>query len=235
MVILYGQMSRCDCLSRDIALEDISLALDLLPRLRWRWERKDVGGGHPLIAKLAEFVLEGSLQTITRPLQTPLLLPEPEWSEDSGVSPKHASSPSTPHSAMYASAGSPMYGPHPQQGRGVPVPTGAQQQQMVVNGGIRGQTRSDDSLEPVPKNLFYPFYPEAQVAGPAAEPPDYQTLLAAAAAQPNQDTYIQEDRQPQPTMWVNVVCSICFILVTCESHVLQPQQPTPVYAISPQP
>jgi hypothetical protein len=85
------------------------------------------------------------------------------------------------------------------------VPQG--QQQPHPNGGIRTgapHTRADESLEPIPKNLFYPFYPEAQVQS-AAGPPDYQTLLAAAAAQPTQDTYMQEDRQPQPTMWVNIV------------------------------
>ncbi|KAF8876723.1 hypothetical protein BD779DRAFT_1613239 [Infundibulicybe gibba] len=52
MVILYGHMSKCDKLPRHTALEDVWLALDMLPRFRWRWERKDFNGGHPLIAKL---------------------------------------------------------------------------------------------------------------------------------------------------------------------------------------
>ncbi|EEB98221.1 hypothetical protein MPER_02314, partial [Moniliophthora perniciosa FA553] len=43
MVILYGH---------------VWLAIDMLPRFRWRWERKDVAGGHPLIARLAERVME---------------------------------------------------------------------------------------------------------------------------------------------------------------------------------
>ncbi|KAF8893294.1 hypothetical protein CPB85DRAFT_1440694 [Mucidula mucida] len=54
MVILYGHMSKSDTLPRHTALEDVWLALDMLPRFRWRWERKDVNGGHPLISKLAE-------------------------------------------------------------------------------------------------------------------------------------------------------------------------------------
>ncbi|KAJ7284836.1 hypothetical protein C8J57DRAFT_1709180 [Mycena rebaudengoi] len=53
MVILYGHMSNCERLPRQTAIEDVWLALDMLPRFRWRWERKDFNGGHPLIFELA--------------------------------------------------------------------------------------------------------------------------------------------------------------------------------------
>ncbi|KAF5392188.1 hypothetical protein D9757_001375 [Collybiopsis confluens] len=77
MVILYGRMSKCDegipglsdgeggedgSSAVRILMEDVWLALDMLPRFRWRWE---TGSGYntgtnPLIAKLAEKVMEAS-------------------------------------------------------------------------------------------------------------------------------------------------------------------------------
>ncbi|KAJ3788059.1 fungal-specific transcription factor domain-containing protein [Lentinula aff. detonsa] len=80
MVILYGRVSECDegipgLNDRDgidredgrssavrILMEDIWLALDMLPRFRWRWETGSgsSGGTNPLIAKLAEEVMESS-------------------------------------------------------------------------------------------------------------------------------------------------------------------------------
>ncbi|KAF9067239.1 hypothetical protein BDP27DRAFT_1329223 [Rhodocollybia butyracea] len=83
MVILYGRMSNCDVgipgLLLDggegggdredaasnavrILMEDVWLALDMLPRFRWRWETGNgsSGGTNPLIAKLAEKVMAAS-------------------------------------------------------------------------------------------------------------------------------------------------------------------------------
>jgi hypothetical protein len=37
-------------------IEDVWMALDILPHFRWRWERKDLNGGHPLIFKLAVLI-----------------------------------------------------------------------------------------------------------------------------------------------------------------------------------
>ncbi|KAG6864634.1 hypothetical protein C0991_008166 [Blastosporella zonata] len=81
MVILYGHISNCDILPRPTALEDVWLALDMIPRFRWRWERKDVNGGHPLIAKLAERVMDVDLSTVG-PVTHPALLSEPKWEEE---------------------------------------------------------------------------------------------------------------------------------------------------------
>ncbi|KAJ3967548.1 fungal-specific transcription factor domain-containing protein [Lentinula raphanica] len=80
MVILYGRVSKCDegipglsdgdGSDREegrhsavrILMEDVWLALDMLPRFRWRWETGpgSSGGTNPLIAKLAEEVMESS-------------------------------------------------------------------------------------------------------------------------------------------------------------------------------
>src|ERR1700749_1344127 len=82
MVILYGHMSKVDTLDRQTALEDVWMALGMLPRLRWRWERKDLNGEHPLIAKLAEKVFEVQLQQ-ARPVNPPRLISELVWDSDS--------------------------------------------------------------------------------------------------------------------------------------------------------
>ena len=37
MVILYGHMSVVDKLPLQVALEDVWMALDMLPSFRWRW------------------------------------------------------------------------------------------------------------------------------------------------------------------------------------------------------
>ncbi|KAJ3809367.1 fungal-specific transcription factor domain-containing protein, partial [Lentinula aff. lateritia] len=101
MVILYGRMSKCDVgipslidgegsdhedggsNAVRILMEDVWLALDMLPRFRWRWETGSgsSGGTTPLIAKLAEEVMETSLSEAGL-LGQPVLIPEPEWAED---------------------------------------------------------------------------------------------------------------------------------------------------------
>ncbi|KAJ3854419.1 fungal-specific transcription factor domain-containing protein [Lentinula lateritia] len=99
MVILYGRMSKCDVgipslidgegsdhedggsNAVRILMEDVWLALDMLPRFRWRWETGSgsSGGTTPLIAKLAEEVMETSLSEAGL-LGQPVLIPEPESS-----------------------------------------------------------------------------------------------------------------------------------------------------------
>lgn len=171
MVILYGHMSRCDHLPKQVALEDIWLALDMLPRFRWRWERKDVNGGHPLIAKLAERVMDVDLHQI-KPSNHLVLLSEPEWdaSDESMImspplsshsqiqtsSKKGKSQQSTPTmaSAYPSSSNGVIYGPHPRTTNGT-----------SSNGhGMNGSGTPPDQkhLLEVPANLFYPFYPETQ-------------------------------------------------------------------------
>jgi hypothetical protein len=82
MVILYGHMSHCERLSRQVMIEDVWMALGMLPRFRWRWERKDLNGGHPLTSKLAEKVLNVNLRTVG-PTKNPVLLSELDWGTDS--------------------------------------------------------------------------------------------------------------------------------------------------------
>ncbi|KIK62367.1 hypothetical protein GYMLUDRAFT_41790 [Collybiopsis luxurians FD-317 M1] len=77
MVILYGRMSKCDegipglsdgegsesgSNAVRILMEDVWLALDMLPKFRWRWETGSGtnAGTNPLIAKLAQKVMEAS-------------------------------------------------------------------------------------------------------------------------------------------------------------------------------
>ena len=189
MVILYGHMSKCEILPRHTALEDVWLALDMLPRFRWRWERKDFNGGHPLIAKLAERVMDVDLQQVG-PVSHPSLMCEPEWDEDVVMSPVGKSQQSTPsmtpspytmNAVVYGPQPRPMNGvmgqpqpqpqPQPQQAPAPPAhapPKVKSSKKSAVGGGNRsgGSTPSDNHLVDVPAQLFYPFYPETQVGMP---------------------------------------------------------------------
>ena len=220
MVILYGHISGVECLPPHIALEDVWLALDMLPRFRWRWERKDVNGGHPLIAKLVEHIMGVSLHAIT-PAAIPILLSEPEWDEQMSVQspvPSHNSTPGTSSKSVYTSTTTtgPVYGPH----------------QRSLNGANGALNSPGKHLAEVPTPLFYPFFPEAQsnaitaagssVGGTTASgngQPDYSQILKVAAAaqegisgQP-QASYMSEERDvshnvAQDVVWVNVVCYV---------------------------
>jgi hypothetical protein len=192
----------------------------MLPRFRWRWERKDVNGGHPLIAKLVEHIMGVSLHTIT-PAAVPILLSETKWDEHMSVqSPVLKSQNNTPvmSSTPLTTTGS-VYSPH----------------QRSLNGTNGASNPSGKHLADVPTNLFYPFFPEAQasaittaVDGSSAngntvsgsgQTQDYsQILRVAAAAQAGlggepQESYMSEERDVshivpvQDVVWVNVVCS----------------------------
>ncbi|KAL0569882.1 hypothetical protein V5O48_012081 [Marasmius crinis-equi] len=208
MVILYGRMSKCDCLPNHTAVEDVWLALDMLPRFRWRWERKDVNGGHPLIARLAERIMEVSLQQIG-PATHPVLLSEPEWDEESIRSPTLASVRSPTMSSLSTSpqmsVASPTYNGGGNGGSSS-APSVYSPQQRAVNGitaAMSGHSSSggEKSMIEVPATLFYPFYPEATPptnghnGGAGNSNQDYSHLLAAAAAsQQSADTYMSEER-----------------------------------------
>lgn len=223
MVILYGHISRVECLPPHIALEDVWLALDMLPRFRWRWERKDFNGSHPLISKLVEQIMGVNLHTIT-PSAIPILLSEPEWDEH--MSPvarsQNSSTPDMSSPSTYNSSTGPTYSPH----------------QRPHNGASGALDPSGKNLADMPPTLFYPFFPEAQVsaftAAPAAgsnsngtndpgsgQPLDYtQILRVAAAAQegyrgrPSNELYMSDERdvshnvQMQNVVWINVVCCV---------------------------
>ena len=176
MVILYGHMSKCEILPRHAAVQDVWLALDMLPRFRWRWERKDFNGGHPLIAKLAERVMEVNLQQVG-PVSHPSLLCEPEWEEDVVMSPVGKSQQSTPtlapspYGVGAVGGGAVVYGPQPRPMNGNTLgPAQAQAKakgtkKSTGTGGSGGSTPSDNNnqLVEVPAQLFYPFYPETPV------------------------------------------------------------------------
>ncbi|TFK40059.1 fungal-specific transcription factor domain-containing protein [Crucibulum laeve] len=232
MVILYGHMSKCNIVPIQSVVEDVWLALDMLPRFRWRWERKDANGGHPLIAKLAERVMDVDLHAV-KPSSNPVLMSELEWDEDIVMSPLAKSQHSTPtlSAASYATSpnsGGVVYGPQPRSLNGTPG---------HMNGGNSGgSTPPDKHLVDVPTGLFYPFYPEAQMSLPAEpngnNPPlvangnipngnpshhhqDYSHILAAAAAaqdgaygyQSSHDTFIEEHGTQGPhssmPIWMN--------------------------------
>lgn len=218
MVILFGRMSGREELSHSTAVEDIWLALDMLPRFRWRWERKDVNGGHPLIARLAERVLNVDLHTI-KPSTPPMLLCEPDWTED--IKSPHAKSQHTTPTISSATHGAypgngvnghnPQYGPHPRMHRN----------NNGGGGSSQGSSTPPDNLAEIPEQLFYPFYPEQQPpaganAAASGHQQDYSHLLAAAAQHdrsygPQQDSFMATERDPMPAhphgmqMWMNGV------------------------------
>lgn len=212
MVILYGHMSRCHPIKHQVALEDVWMALDMLPSFRWRWERKDLNGGHPLIARLAEKVLNVNLHQVA-PTTAPMLISEIDWENESVISPKDGSQGTSSTSPTIGPAQYPgglvQYGPQTpstsSSGKGSPG-------RSSVNGGPGTPA---DKLAEVPAGLFYPFYPENQNAAANAAAAaaaangsgggDFNHLLAAAAAsqpigtygyQASQESYMLEETKP---------------------------------------
>lgn len=246
MVILYGHMSHCERLTRQEMIEDVWMALDMLPRFRWRWERKDLNGGHPLISKLAEKVLNVNLRTVG-PTQDPILLSELDWETDTpmvcspalGAQPQLRVHPGTPTSSHPSHTGSGGIGP----GVYGPLPRGATTNPNSAKGlqGPMGNGTAHDKLAEVPTGLFYPFYPEnpmsagTSVNGPhddgasngdGQDPQGYGHLLAAAAqpngtygCQPSSETYMLEEIVPAHgnQVWMNVVSRL-FYLSVCYSE-----------------
>jgi len=207
MVILFGHMSRCDSLTRQVALEDVWMALDMLPSFRWRWERKEMNGSHPLIATLAEKVLGVNLRQ-AGPTSHPVLMPELDWDIEGTNSPiathTAVSTPSLGNTTYtHGSSGTPFPG-SPPIGPAVPASSRLVTGASNGNGGANGPVET--KLAEVPVNLFYPFYPDnsqmqgrpmpSPVGAPAGSVPtapasgsgngngagDYTQLLAQAAA-----------------------------------------------------
>lgn len=199
MVILYGHMSNCKKLSRQQALEDVWMALDMLPRFRWRWERKDYNGGHPLIAKLAEKVFDAPLHQ-AGPTGCPMLMPELDWSSDSEGS-------ATPESPVVTTPSTSTAYPMPQ-----PAAYNHRRQQVTLQQG---------GLAEVPPQWFYPLGHEqapvppnqqpGNASGPSLPATSYAPLGTIGCA-PSQDCYVQEEKDvPVPPnqveLWVNLVGS----------------------------
>lgn len=196
MVILYGHMSSCKMLTRQQALEDVWMALDMLPRFRWRWERKDLNGGHPLIAKLAEKVFDAPLHQ-AGPTSRPMLMPELEWTLSLDGS-------TTPGSPMVAT----------------PSTAAASTTSFVPTAGFSGtrpQVKLQEGLAEVPPQWFYPL-PHEPLPMDGAPPPrggsgtsgGYAPLGTIGCA-PSQESYMQEEKDsplpanPQMDMWVTMV------------------------------
>jgi hypothetical protein len=218
MVILYGHMSRCDRIPRQVALEDVWMALDVLPSLRWRWERKDLNGGHPLIAKLAEKVLEVNLHQVGPPSH-PILLCEQEWEKDamtmaSAGSGGQQQTPTQQNMTLKSQAGT----------NGINYPGGYSDQSTPKS----QQPQGPQQLVDVPTELFYPFFPEKSnsaesgaggagiVNGPVAGGNGGFNHIFAAAAQPineygyhpSQDSFMLEEKDtaavhPGMQIWMN--------------------------------
>jgi hypothetical protein len=79
-VILFGHVHGCDVLKQDVEVADVWMALDMIPRFRWRWDRKDMNGGHPYIHSLAGKILDVDLSQAGPLTQPGLLLEVPDWS-----------------------------------------------------------------------------------------------------------------------------------------------------------
>ncbi len=189
MVILFGHMSRCDSLTRQVALEDVWMALDMLPSFRWRWERKETNGSHPLIATLAEKVLEVNLRQVG-PSSHPVLIPELDWDLEGTGSPlathTAASTPSLTNTNInytHGAPGTPSFPGSPPIGPAAPPSS-----RILVpgpgNGGSAGANGPvETKLAEVPPNLFYPFYPtgpQADGRNGGAIPPSGSANAAAA-------------------------------------------------------
>lgn len=223
MVILFGHMSKCERLPREVALEDVWMALDMLPSFRWRWERKDLNGSHPLIAKLAEQVLGVNLHQVA-PTTAPMLLSEQDWDTEGVLSPSLNSGvssgqqPSTPVTGPAYPP--PAFGQPPSASKGSPS-------------GHKGGHPSpgDKKLAEVPADLFYPFFPENQnvaanaaaaivhTVGNGGTTQDFNRLLAAAGGSQGsynyQESFMLEEKDTPVApvtagmqMWMNGAVSI---------------------------
>jgi len=181
MVVLFGHMSRCESLTRQVALEDVWMALDMLPSFRWRWERKELNNSHPLIATLAEKVFGVNLRQ-AGPSSHPVLMPELDLDLEGTSSPiathTTASTPSLSNTTYtHGASGTPAFPGSPPIGPAIPTTSRAH-----VPGSAGGSANGpvESKLAEVPVNLFYPFYPDAAQA--QARNPDAMATSGAGAA-----------------------------------------------------
>ncbi|KAH8100121.1 fungal-specific transcription factor domain-containing protein [Cristinia sonorae] len=184
MVILFGHMSKCERLPREVALEDVWMALDMLPSFRWPWERKETNGSHPLIAKLAEQVLGVNLHQVA-PTTAPMLLSEQDWETEGILSPKQpagVSSGPQPSTPVMGPAYPPTY--------------------VSPNRGSPRKSPGDKKLADIPPDLFYPFFPDqnavAHVVGNGGSAQDFNRLFAATGGNPGyaiqEQSYMLEEK-----------------------------------------
>ncbi|KAL1745760.1 fungal-specific transcription factor domain-containing protein [Schizophyllum fasciatum] len=95
MVLLYGWMSgRVPHVTQAVALEDVTMALEGIPKFRWKWERKDFPRPPPMMVTLAESVLKVRLEDAPAPTAPGVLWEEATFDEGAEVpSPDAATSP----------------------------------------------------------------------------------------------------------------------------------------------
>jgi len=218
MVILYGHTSNCERIPHQVVLEDLWMALNILPSIRWRWERKDLNGAHPLIVRLAEKILAVNLHQVGPPSH-PVLLSEPDWEQDA---------------AKMVSISTPKLGHSPRSVGSTPG-SGSGGGSVYGNGFNRqGTPKAGYNQQPfghltdVPTGLFFPFFPEkatgdedGQSTGESPDTPggagvrtgsgsagvgpgNYNSLLATAAAtqsmsygyHSNHNNFVLEEKDP---------------------------------------
>ena len=201
MVILYGHMSKCERLPRDVALEDIWMALDMLPSLRWTWERKDMNGAHPLIARLAEKVFDIQLQNVGGTGQS-MLLSELDWDSESPVGALTPTSSQPNVSRLSLSYGANSYGNVPSNNK---------------EKGKYNETNGKNLVD-VPPMLFWPYDPQNPVDMvinsanmSRSQNPRYQASIGTIGCQPSQESFVLEEKDTTVTnaqmqKWITAVC-----------------------------
>ncbi|EJD49039.1 hypothetical protein AURDEDRAFT_112760 [Auricularia subglabra TFB-10046 SS5] len=229
MIIIYGVMCESYVQDKQRALDDVWLALSMLPHLRWRWERKDMQGMHPIISKIAEKVFKMDFTQIKNESSPGVLVPEVPTSEYDAAEPR-------PQSALRQKMGkwSANSSPAPQlaiQGPASPtmvVPAGPSNTGMMNTPLVRPTPQLAAGMQhawPEPQiGLFYPFDQEnpanlqrwapgpvasvsaqdiaaAAAMPPPASPTAYRTI-GAVGCQPAQQSYVYEenDKTPPPEM-----------------------------------
>jgi hypothetical protein len=182
MVVLFGHMSRCNALTRQVALEDVWMALDMLPSFRWRWERKELNNSYPLISTLAEKVFGVNLRQ-AGPSSHPVLMHEVDLDLEETSSPiatHTTASTSSANNAAYThgASGTPAFPGSPPIMSAISATLRAYVP-GAAGGSVNGPMES--MLAEVPANLFYPFNPDSTPTQ-ARNPGRMQTSVAGAAS-----------------------------------------------------
>lgn len=229
MIIIYGVMCDCSILERQRSLDDVWLALSMLPHLRWRWERKDMQGMHPIISKIAEKVFKVNFSQIKEEYSPGALIPEIPTSEYDAAELR-------PQSALKGKMGrwSANSSPVPQGGaydsQRSPVVSSSSSALMAPGLIHRPTPQLASSMQPWPEplvGLFYPFdqenpanlqrwpnYPQGSSGhpdAPSSVPPEvsmppgsptFYRSMGAVGCQPGQQSFINEenDKTPPPEM-----------------------------------
>lgn len=224
MIIIYGVMCASPVLEWQRSLDDVWLALSMLPHLRWRWERKDMQGMHPIISKIAEKVFHSNFDEIHDESSPGVLLPEVQTSE-------WVSAELRPQSALqrkmerWSSSPAPPLVIKPEQhsppsaGTGIVSPSSAA---FISPGGAihRPTPQHAQNMQPWPEphvGLFYPLDQEnptnmqpwpsqMQTAMPMGMPQHQQDTnqmllyrsLGAVGCQPAQQSFINEENDKTP-------------------------------------